>query len=89
MLNAPVNINGCYNKDVIRRVVSAEDLAQGSRGKWTIDFGLMEQDQAAYYEVPFEYVKRIIFQSAQRTDEHLMQQSGGFMLRQGLACDGL
>jgi len=43
---------------VVRPVASAIDLVQGSRGKWTIDFGLMPLEEAAKYEMPFEYVKK-------------------------------
>jgi len=60
MLTAPQNVNGRPNSDVVRVVMSAIDLAQGSRGKWTIDFGLMTQQDAAMYEMPFEYVKQVV-----------------------------
>ncbi len=60
MLKAGGNPNGKPNSDVVRPVASAVDLAQGSRGKWTIDFGLMEQTDAAGYEMPFEYVKKVV-----------------------------
>ncbi|MEK7328213.1 MAG: DNA methyltransferase, partial [Chloroflexota bacterium] len=38
MLSAPPNPNGRKNPDVVRPVVSAIDLGQRSRNKWTIDF---------------------------------------------------
>jgi hypothetical protein len=57
MLAAPVNPNGRPNKDVVRPVASAVDLAQRGRGMWTIDFGLMPESEAALFELPFEYVK--------------------------------
>ena len=60
MIEAPVNPNGRPNSDVVRPVVSAIDLVQRSRGKWTIDFALMSFDEAAPYELPFEYVKHEI-----------------------------
>jgi len=60
MLVAPLNVNGRPNSDVVRPVASAIDLVQGSRGKWTIDFMLMGETEAAQYEVPFEYVKQNI-----------------------------
>ena len=56
MLNAPLNINGRPNSDVVRRVASGIDLVQKSRNKWTIDFGLMPEAEAAQYERPFEYL---------------------------------
>lgn len=60
MLNAPLNINGRPNSDVVRRVASAVDLVQNDRRKWTIDFGLMPIEEAARFEEPFEYVKRVV-----------------------------
>jgi hypothetical protein len=58
MLNAPPNPNGCRNIDVVRPVISAIDLVQQPRNMWTIDFALMPEDQAALYEMPFEYVRK-------------------------------
>jgi hypothetical protein len=57
MLQAPLNINNRPNSDVVRPLMTAIDLAQEPRRLWTIDFGLMALDQAASYELPFEYVK--------------------------------
>lgn len=61
MLNAPLNPNGRSNHDVVRPVVSGIDLTQSPRGKWTIDFALMPEDEAALYELPFEYLKRVVY----------------------------
>ncbi|WP_129671404.1 DNA methyltransferase [Candidatus Chloroploca sp. Khr17] len=61
MLSAPLNPNGRPNSDVIRPVASAIDLVQRHRGKWTIDFGLLSQDEAALYEAPFEYVRTHVY----------------------------
>ena len=60
MIRAPLNPNGRPNSDVVRELASASDLVQGSRSKWTIDFGLMSKDDAAFYEMPFEYVKKVV-----------------------------
>ena len=57
MLEAPLNVNGWPNSDVVRPVASGIDLVQESRGMWTIDFGTLPADEAAQYEAPFEYVK--------------------------------
>ncbi|MHB1415957.1 MAG: type IIL restriction-modification enzyme MmeI, partial [Chloroflexota bacterium] len=57
MLSAPLNPNGRPNSDVVRPVASAIDLVQGTRGKWTVDFGFMDESEASLYEMPFEYVK--------------------------------
>jgi len=61
MLSAPPNVNGRPNSDVVRPVASAVDLVQRSRGKWTIDFGLMPLAEACQYEAPFEYVRKRIY----------------------------
>ena len=56
MLEAPINVNGKRNSDVIRRVLNARDITQRPRGVYTIDFNMMEHDEACQYEMPFEYV---------------------------------
>jgi type II restriction/modification system DNA methylase subunit YeeA len=61
MLSAPRNPNGRQNSDVVRPLISAIDLTQGSRNMWTIDFGLMREDEAALYEIPFEYLKKNVY----------------------------
>ncbi|MBI5934781.1 MAG: class I SAM-dependent DNA methyltransferase [Chloroflexi bacterium] len=60
MLSLP-NPNGKSNSDVIRPVVSATDLVQQSRNLWTIDFGLMPKEEAALYEAPFEYLRKVVY----------------------------
>ena len=61
MLEAPLNVNGRPNSDVVRPVASGVDLVRRSRGKWTIDFGLMPHDEASQYELPFEYVVQHVY----------------------------
>ena len=71
MLKTPHNPNGSSNSDVVREVISASDLAQGSRGKWTIDFALMTMEEAAQYEAPFEYVRQVVLPARQnRADDY-------------------
>lgn len=55
------NVNNRPNSDVVRPVVSAIDLGQSNRNLWTIDFSLMPIEEAAMYEKPFEYVKKIVY----------------------------
>lgn len=61
MLSVTGNPNGRPNSDVVRPVASAIDITKGSRSAWTIDFALMPMEEAAQYEAPFEYVKRIVY----------------------------
>ena len=57
LLAATGNVHGKPNSDIIRRVQSGVDLTKCDRRVWTIDFGFMEMDQAAPYELPFEHVR--------------------------------
>ncbi len=61
MLADTGNPNGRPNSDVIRPVISAVDIAQRPRNKWTIDFALMSFDEAAQYDKPFEYVREHVY----------------------------
>jgi hypothetical protein len=61
MLDAPLNVNGRPNSDVVRPVASGIDLVQRPREKWTIDFALMNEKDAAEYERPFEYLREVVF----------------------------
>lgn len=61
MLEAPLNPNGCPNSDVVRPWRNAADITRRSRDFWIIDFGVdMCEEEAALYEMPFEYVKRYV-----------------------------
>ena len=55
MLNSP-NPHGKSNAEVARPWVNGRDITFRSRGMWIIDFGDMPLEQAALYELPFEYV---------------------------------
>ncbi|HET8638481.1 MAG TPA: DNA methyltransferase [Acidobacteriaceae bacterium] len=58
MLDAPLNVNGRPNSDVIRPVISGIDIVGRNRNVWTIDFGTETTiEEAAKYEMPFEYVR--------------------------------
>ena len=59
MLSRPLNPNGRPNSDVVKRRLGGQDVSGRDRGGWIIDFGAeMSQQDAAYYEWPFEYVKQ-------------------------------
>jgi len=54
------NPNGKSNADVVKPWMNASDITGQPRNMWIIDFGEMEMNEAAYYEMPFEYVKKHI-----------------------------
>jgi hypothetical protein len=61
MLRSP-NADGRSNADVVRPWINGRDIAQRPRGMWVIDFGTDSPlDQAALYEQPFEYVRRVVY----------------------------
>lgn len=58
MLAAPLNPNGRPNSDVVRPWVNGLDITRRPRGMYIVDFGVdMPEEQAALYEMPFEYVR--------------------------------
>jgi hypothetical protein len=62
MLSAPLNANGRSNSDVVRRWYNGLDVTRRPRSMWIIDFGInMPIEEAALYELPFEYVKKHVY----------------------------
>jgi len=58
MLAAVGNPNGRPNSDVVKRRLIGRDVTTRLRDAWVIDFGAsMAEDDAALYELPFEYVR--------------------------------
>lgn len=70
-LQAPRNVAGHHNRDVLRLTANGQDLLQRGERKWLLDFGtsLGERD-AALYEAPFEYARQHIQPYRQRRDEN-------------------
>ena len=55
------NPDGRSNRDVIKRWINGKDITERSRDVWAIDFGVnLPETEAALYEVPFEYAKRVV-----------------------------
>ena len=61
MLAAPLNVNGRPNSDVVRPVLNGRDITQRPRGMYTVDFGMMELDEACLYEAPYEHIKKVVY----------------------------
>jgi type II restriction/modification system DNA methylase subunit YeeA len=58
-LTLPTNPNGRPNADVVRPWVNGMDITRRPSDTWIVDFGCdMTETQAAFYEAPFEYVRR-------------------------------
>jgi type II restriction/modification system DNA methylase subunit YeeA len=59
-LTLPSNPNGKQNSDVIRPWANGMDIARRISDTWIIDFYGMKKDEAALFEVPFEYIKKTV-----------------------------
>ena len=60
MLDLPLNPNGRPNSDVVRPLITGMDIVRRPREIWTIDFGTLSEDEASFYEAPFEYASRTV-----------------------------
>ncbi len=70
-INAPTNVNGLPNKNVLRLTANGADLLQRGERKWLLDFGSkISEQEAAYYEAPFEYAKAHIQPYRERKSDH-------------------
>jgi type II restriction/modification system DNA methylase subunit YeeA len=56
-----VNPSEKSNYDVVRRYYNGEDITDGVRDVWAIDFAQMSIEEAAQYELPFNYVKEKVY----------------------------
>ena len=54
MLNSP-NPHNKSNSEVVKPWINGRDITDRARGMWIIDFSDMPLEQAALYELPFEY----------------------------------
>ena len=65
-----LNPFGKNNSDVVKRGINGRQLLQRSPDAWVIDFGEdMPLAEAALYEEPFEYVRRVVFPTRENHDE--------------------
>ena len=49
------------NRLVVRPVWSATDIVRNPRNKWTVDFGLMTENEAKRFKAPYVFVKHVAF----------------------------
>jgi type II restriction/modification system DNA methylase subunit YeeA len=51
------NPGGCNNADVVKPWINGLDVTRKPRDMWIVDFGLMSEDEASAYVVPYEYLR--------------------------------
>lgn len=56
LLALPENPNGKHNSDVVKPWANGIDVVRRPLDKWIIDFGDMDEAQAALYEAPFQII---------------------------------
>lgn len=75
MLAVPHNPNGNPNADVVKRRLIGRDIVQRNQQGWLIDFAEMPEPEAALYEMPFEYVLRVVKPLRDVNRDRLMNQN--------------
>ena len=66
MIKSP-NPHGKSNAEVLKPWVNGKDITDRPKGKWIVDFGDMPLEQAAFYELPFEYVNSYVRPKRERS----------------------
>ena len=80
--------NGRPNMDVVRPYYNARDITQQYAGKWIIDFGYdTSLEDAALYEMPFEYVRRVVKPVRDKSRNEMEKTIGGSIDDQRQICD--
>jgi type II restriction/modification system DNA methylase subunit YeeA len=75
MLAAPLNPNGRPNCDVVKHRLIGRDVVRRSQDGWLIDFVDRSEQEAALYELPFEYVRRTVKPLRDGNRDSLMKQN--------------
>ena len=61
-LAAPLNPNGRPNSDVVRKWINGVSIVRREPPLWWVDFGAsMTEEEAALYELPFEFVRETVY----------------------------
>jgi type II restriction/modification system DNA methylase subunit YeeA len=74
MLHAPANPNGRSNADVVKPRLGAQDITGQSHKGWVIDFVGMSQEESALYELPFEFVRRVVKPVRDKSNDDRMRK---------------
>jgi type II restriction/modification system DNA methylase subunit YeeA len=74
MLAAPLNPNGRPNADVVKKRLIGRDILRRNQKGWLIDFCDMSETEASLYELPFEYIRRVVKPLRDKNRDSLMNQ---------------
>jgi type II restriction/modification system DNA methylase subunit YeeA len=82
-LASPTNANGSSNREVLRPLATAKDMVRRSADKWIIDFSGKTEQEAAFYEQPFEYAVQKIKLARQDNREERTSRNWWLFRRSG------
>jgi len=92
-LKAPKNPNGRPNSDVLRPWANGADIVRRPSGRWIIDFGVLSEREAAFYEAPFAHIVTEVKPDRQRNRDVQRRTNWWRLGRSGAdlkaACDPL
>ena len=74
---------GDTNSDIVKPTINGSDITGRGRNEWTIDFGDLDQRDAALYEAPFEYVKIYVKPVRERNRDRQRRESWWRLGRSG------
>jgi hypothetical protein len=75
MLSSPVNPNGRKNSDVVKQRLIGLDILRRPSNGWVIDFTGVSHQEAALYELPFQYVVHNVRAKRLTNDDALMKKN--------------
>jgi len=59
-LKLPMNPDRSRNQEVLKPWINGLDITRRSSDTWIIDFAMMDEGNAAFYEVPFSHLEQVV-----------------------------
>jgi type II restriction/modification system DNA methylase subunit YeeA len=82
MLRMP-NVNERPNSDVLKPWFNGGDITDRPANRWIIDFGKMNEMQAAQYQAPFEYLKEFVKEKREKNRDRQRRENWWHLGRSG------
>ena len=82
MLRMP-NVNRRPNSDVLKPWINGGDITNRPANRWIIDFGKMEETQAALYEAPFAYIEEHVKEKRKKNRDRQRRENWWRLGRSG------
>ncbi len=82
-LSAPKNPNNRANSDVLRPIRNGKDINSRPRDFWVINFGALEEKEAALFQGPFEHVVRHVKEFRAKSNDRQRRENWWRLGRSG------